>query len=177
MTKETDFPQLQTARLVLRKPTKDDANAVLFLRSDTIVNQYVKRGQTKSIEEAVQFISKIDQGYLDKANIYWSINLKDNPEMIGSICLWDFSKDRKQAEIGYDLSPQFYNQGIMTEAIATVINYGFKTLQLEVIEAYTSYKNEASIRILQKNNFKLIPDKKDSDNPDNRVFGIENNNK
>ena len=55
-----------------------------------------------------------------------------------------FSKDQKTAEIGYDLHPQFHKKGIMTEALSCILNYGFKNLELENIEAYTHKENKAS---------------------------------
>ena len=53
------FPNLQTDRLLLRQLNKEDANAILFLRSDATVNKYVKRPQTDTIQDAIDFINKI----------------------------------------------------------------------------------------------------------------------
>ena len=38
-------------------------------------------------------------------------------EMIGSICLWNFTDNQKSAEIGYDLSPKYQRKGIMNEIV------------------------------------------------------------
>ena len=62
--------------------------------------------------------------------------------MIGSICLWNFSEDRKVAEIGYDLDPKYQRKGIMTESINAVLNFGFRKLSLEKIEAFTQKQNK-----------------------------------
>lgn len=165
-----EFPVLTTQRLTLRQTTKDDWEEVLFLRSDEEVNKYVKRQAPKTKTDAEEFIAKITRGLTNGEIIYWSITLKESPEMIGSICLWNFSPDRTIAEVGYDLVPQFQNRGIMSEALKCVLNFGFNSLNLKEIEAFTHHANESSKKLLTKNNFRLDPDRRDDDNADNLIY-------
>ena len=167
------FPRLVTERLTLRQTTKNDCEEILFLRSDKEVNKYIKRPTPRNVRDAEEFVNKIAKGIENGENIYWGITLKGSTKMIGSICLWNFSSDRKKAEVGYDLSPEFQNQGIMSEALKCVLNFGFKNLELDEIEAFTHYGNESSKRLLMKNNFSLIENRKDKDNADNIIFKIK----
>ena len=64
--------------------------------------------------------------------------------------MWNFSSDRKTAELGYDLLPEFFNKGIMSEALQQVILFGQETLKLNTIEAYTHQDNSNSIKLLEK---------------------------
>jgi len=167
------FPELHTERLLLRRIQKSDAASILFLRSDETVNKYIRRKEsdkTKNLDDAINFIIKIDKGLTDNSFISWGICLKNNDKIIGSICLWNFSADRKEAEMGYDLSPSFQRQGIMTEAMKKVVEYGFQELALDKIEAYTHKENEGSKRLLEKNQFMLVPEKKDAHNEANLIF-------
>lgn len=159
-----------TDRLILRKATKADGNEILFLRSDQSVNKYIDRPPTKNLKDAEDFIAKIEHGIQKGQNIYWNITLKNDPKMIGTICLWNFSEDQKVGEVGYDLHPQFQGKGIMSEALQCVMNYGFQKLNLEKIEAYTHRENKSSKRLLEKNNFTLVQNKSDADNEFNIVF-------
>ena len=168
----TPFPELKTERLILRKLEEFDCNMVLFLRSDKIVNQYIKRPKTESKADAIKFINKINKGIVDNEWFYWSITLKDNPKMIGTICLWNFSDNGKVAEVGYDLDPKFQGKGIMNEALKCVIEFGFDILKLNNIEAFTHKENISSTKLLLKNKFKLIEDRKDEDNLNNIIFEI-----
>jgi ribosomal-protein-alanine N-acetyltransferase len=93
--------------------------------------------------------------------------------MIGSICLWNFSKDKKIAEIGYDLSPQYQGKAIMDESLKGVLRFGFDELNLDSIEAYTNRLNESSKNLLVKNGFKRVWEKKDEDNLDNIIYEIK----
>ncbi|WP_435523251.1 hypothetical protein [Chryseobacterium indoltheticum] len=47
----------------------------------------------------MSFILTIKQRVENKETIFWGISLKDQPELIGTICLWNFSEDRKKAEV------------------------------------------------------------------------------
>lgn len=168
------FPRLATERLTLRQTTKNDCEEILFLRSDKEVNKYIKRPTPENVKDAAEFVNIITKGIQNGENIYWSIILKGSTKMVGSICLWNFSSDGTKAEVGYDLSPEFQNQGIMSEALKCVLIFGFNKLELNEIEAYTHYRNENSIRLLMKNNFSLIENRRDKDNADNIIFGIKN---
>lgn len=166
------FPTLQTSRLTLRQFNLNDAGQVLFLRSDDQVNKFIKRQTPREIQDAINFVKKIHQTYKRRENVNWVITLKNDPEMIGSICLWNFSVDRKTGEVGYDLHPSFQNKGIMTEALLAVLNFGFYRLNLEKVLAFTHHENENSKNLLIKNGFKLQDEETDPDNDDNIIFSI-----
>jgi len=167
------FPSLDTPRLILRELKTDDAEQVLFLRSHKEVTKFIKRQVPTKIQDALDFIHKIQLAYTKRETISWVICTRDDPKMIGSICLWNYSLDRKTAEVGYDLSPLFQNQGIMTEALQAVLNFGFATLQLDTIKAFTHYANENSKNLLTKNAFTLVEGEKDTGNEDNIIFSIK----
>lgn len=167
------FPNLQTERLSLRKTSTQDLEDILFLRSDQTVNKYIDRPPTQNLKDAEVFLNKISKGLNEGKNINWTITLKGNDKMIGSICLWNFSEDEKIGEVGYDLKPKFHGQGIMTEALKTIMNFGFEKLKLEKIEAYTHHQNEGSKQLLAKNNFKVVEGKIDEYNSNNVIFQCE----
>lgn len=171
------FPKIETKNLILKQILKSDCESILYLRSDEKINKFIQRPkhrQTKTIADAIKFINQTDENLNLNKSIAWGIHLKDDAKLIGSICLWNFSEDKKTAEVGYDLDSKFHGKGIMSESIKSVLEYGFTTLNLNVIEAYTNEKNENSKILLEKNNFKLIIGKKDEDNPNNLVYEIKN---
>ena len=149
------FPTIKTERLVLRNLKESDWESVSYLRSDKIVNQFVKRKNAHNQEKALEFILNTNLKISNNELIYWCIALKNETKMIGSICLWNFSEDRKVAEIGYDLDPKYQRKGIMTESINAVLNFGFRKLSLEKIEAFTQKQNKNSISLLINNQFQL----------------------
>ncbi|QMU30915.1 GNAT family N-acetyltransferase [Adhaeribacter radiodurans] len=170
----SQFPEIKTDRLLLRKLKYSDWKEISFLRSDETVNQYVDRPSAESQEEANNFIKRINENVDLHRSFYWCISQLGNNEMIGSICLWNISEDRKTAEVGYDLHPHFQGCGIMSEALISILHYGFNNLNLEKIEAFTHRNNESSRRLLLKNNFVLVEYRNDDDNENNVIYVIEN---
>ena len=171
------FPEIKTKRLFLRKIEESDCNVILFLRSDETVNKFIERPEnrkTKNKTEAIKFIKEINEAYLKNKSIAWGITLKNDPKIIGTICLWNFSQNNKTAEVGYDLDPKFHKKGIMSEALKMIVDFGFIELKLDKIEAFTHKENENSIRLLKKIGFHFIENRKDVDNEFNIVFELEN---
>ncbi|HET6347820.1 MAG TPA: GNAT family N-acetyltransferase [Candidatus Krumholzibacteria bacterium] len=57
---------------------------------------------------------------------------------------------RYNAEIGYWLGEEYWNRGIITEAVLAVTDYAFKTLGMVRVHAEVFHWNEASMRVLEK---------------------------
>jgi len=167
------FSEIKTERLLLRYLKQTDWEMISYLRTHKSVNKFVKRPTAETKEKALKFIAKISDGINNQSLYYWAIT--HNLAMIGTICLWNFSEDKKTAEVGYDLSPEFQGKGIMSEALKSILNFGFYNLNLNIIEAYTHKKNENSKKLLEKNNFKIIEGKSDEYNNDNIVYKIDQN--
>ncbi|MCP2029811.1 RimJ/RimL family protein N-acetyltransferase [Flavobacterium sp. HSC-32F16] len=62
---------------------------------------------------------------------------------------------RKNAELGYWLGQNYWGKGIISQSIKEVVDFGFKTYDIERIYASTYGTNIASQKVLEKNKFKL----------------------
>tara|TARA_R110002050_G_scaffold141251_2_gene266319 strand:+ start:26815 stop:27366 length:552 start_codon:yes stop_codon:yes gene_type:complete len=164
------FIELKTKRFFLRMLKPSDWKAISYLRSDTEVNKFVKRPSAETKEKALAFIAKIENRIGEHSFYYWSISEESDSEMLGSICLWNFSYDRKTGEVGYDLNPAFQGIGVMDEALKKVLEFGFNHLKLHTIEAYTQKNNRSSTKLLERNGFKRNLDRTDANNPSNWIF-------
>lgn len=74
--------------------------------------------------------------------------------------MWNFSKNNKTSEVGYDLNPIFQGKGIMNEALKSVVDFGFSKLNLNKIEEFTHKENESSKRLLKKIDSSLLKTEK-----------------
>jgi len=99
------FPNLTTERLTLRQLSMKDENEIFALRSDDEVNKFLDRPKANSIEDARQFIHKINGSMINTEAVLWAITWKDDFKLLGTICLWKISKEDARAEIGYELLP------------------------------------------------------------------------
>lgn len=148
------FPVLTTPRLVLRKLQPEDVNEVFFLRSNEQVLQYIDNDPAATLDEALQFIEKVNGFEERNESINWTLVPKGADRMIGTICLWNIEPQRDKAEVGYSMYPAYYGQGLMQEAMTAVLDYGFNTMQLKLVEAITNKNNTRSRNLLERNNFK-----------------------
>lgn len=148
------FPLLTTQRLLLRQINEADAEQVFKLKCDKTTLEFLDKAPMESLAEAILQINKINQDASSNTGITWGIVLKEKPEtLIGSIGFWRIMKEHYRAEIGYMLLPEYFRKGYMNEAIKTVIDYGFKEMNLHSIEANINPENAASEALLKSNGF------------------------
>ena len=171
-SKSNIFPTLITERLLLRQLKTTDDQAVFKIRSSEIVYKYIAKQNQNKIEEAQEFIAKTNKGIANGEFMYWAITLKESQELVGTICLWNFSKDRLIAEVGYELYPDYHKKGVMNEALQSVVLFGFEDLNLNNIEAFTHKENEASKALLVKHKFVLDTNRKDEGFPNNIIYKL-----
>ena len=147
------FPNLETEHLHLRELTMNDAPDFFLMRSDLRVMKYIGRPIAKTVEDA----EKIIQVMLDNKNlgdgINWGICMKNTSKVIGNIGYYRMKKEHDRAEVGYLLSADLFRKGIMHEALNAVLDYGFAKMNLHSVEAVINPANEASEKLLLKNNF------------------------
>ncbi|MBD3208555.1 MAG: GNAT family N-acetyltransferase [Candidatus Nealsonbacteria bacterium] len=106
-----------------------------------------------TLEHAKQWV-KINIEEEKKENrdmIFFVIDI--NEEVAGSIGLSSIKSWK--AELGYWLGESFWNKGIMTKAVDSVTEYGFEELKLKRIYAEVFSFNKASMRVLEKNDYKF----------------------
>lgn len=148
------FPVLTTKRITLNEIVPGDAAELYRLRSDATIRKYVDIPMPASAGDMEAFIEQLRNNVSNNEAIFWVISLTGTHAFAGTICLWNISKEQHTAEIGYMLHPEYHGKGLMQEALAEVIAYGFDTMHLEAITAYTHKDNTASIKLLERNGFK-----------------------
>lgn len=147
------FPILETERLVLRRTVLDDAKDYFVLRSSPEAMKHICKPLHTSIEDTKAMIYRINEMISFNDGISWAVCFKTNNIMIGTVSFHRIEKEHYRAEIGYMLHPDFWRQGIVSEAVEAIINYGFNTLNFHSIEAHIDPTNIGSEKVLQKFNF------------------------
>ena len=148
------FPTLTTERLILREVSKNDVSDLFLLRSSVKAMQYIDRPIAKSEQEIKSFIKLIRKNTKNNETICWAITMKDAPALFGTISFHRIEKENYRAELGYMLLPDYWNKGIISEAIEKVIAYGFNSMNLHSIEANINPNNSVSRKVLEKFKFK-----------------------
>lgn len=147
------FPIMKTERLILRKLVMRDDNIIFNYQSDKDNFKFVDMPVYKHLEEAQNYIMKMNKGVEDNKWIIWAISDIKTDIILGTISIWNISIKDSKAELGYGLYPGNVGKGIMSEALGTAIKYGLNVMGLDTIEAYTNVNNIRSISLLERNNF------------------------
>lgn len=142
----TNTPELETSRLMLRKFTKDDIDALFAIYSDRDVNTFLPWFPIQTRDEAKQlFEEKYVKGYARSAGYQYAICLKKDNIPIGYVHV---SADESH-DLGYALRKEFWGQGIMTEACKAVLSQ-VKEDGLETITATHDVKNPRSGEVMKR---------------------------
>lgn len=148
-----DFPTLYSSRLKLRKIQVDDIPLLVQYGNNKKVSDYILNIPYPYLEpDAVFRISYVHQGFKANTRFVFAIALKETNGFIGEISL-HLDNGKKIAELGYWIGEPLWQKGYTTEAIQTVLKFGFEKLQLDIIIASCKEENIASIKVLEKNNF------------------------
>ena len=115
---------------------------------DPEVSRHVLWDTHKSIRDSRQFLRAAIRQYRRGLPASFAITLRDSGRMIGTIGFMWINTDYKSAEVGYSLSRDYWNQGIMTEALREVVRFGFEELGLNRIEAQHETSNPASGKVM-----------------------------
>lgn len=149
----TTFPTLTTERLRLRQIRPDDAEAIFATTADEEAMQFTGHGAHQTIEDTRAYIQRHLALYAERKAILWGITPRDGDQIIGSCSFHHFDDGYHCAEVGYELNRRFWGQGLIPEAVAAIINYGFNEMGLHRIEAIIDIANERSQGVLLKLGF------------------------
>ncbi|MFS0821965.1 GNAT family N-acetyltransferase [Bacillus sp. 1P02SD] len=147
------FPKLETERLRLKEIVHSDAQGIFDCFSNQEVTRYYGQDPITDLKQAEQFVEFFANSYKEKRGIRWGIELKERDGLIGTIGFNAWSPKHKRAEIGYELHPQYWRKGYVSEAASKVIRYGFNELDLKRIGAVVFLENKASNDLLAKLGF------------------------
>lgn len=144
---------IQTIRLILRGLEPIDDKHIFSLRSNQLVNTYLDRKPAESLKDAQNFIYNIQSNQKENQLYYWGIIISEIQTFVGTICLFNVSKDIHSCDIGFELLPEFQGQGIMYEAAEAVLHFAFESFDMHTINAVTHKNNRSSIKLLEKLKF------------------------
>ena len=142
------LPVLKTERLILRPLRMRDADDLFAYAKDPEVSRHVLWDTHESIWDSRRFLRAAIRQYHRGLPGSFAIVLKDSGRMIVTVGFMWLNPDYKSAEVGYSLSRDYWNRGIMTEALREVIRFGFDELGLNRIEAQHETSNPASGKVM-----------------------------
>lgn len=145
---------LTTSRLTLRWLDERDAAHQYRIFSDSEVMRFIGEPWT-TMTQADEAIAQALTAYADGSNLVFGVALRDTGEIVGNVNLHRFFESNRRCEVGYALATAHQGQGYATEALAAVIDYGFRQFDLNRFEADINPANAASGRVLERLGFQI----------------------
>jgi GrpB-like predicted nucleotidyltransferase (UPF0157 family)/RimJ/RimL family protein N-acetyltransferase len=145
---------LETRRLILRPFKESDVEAAHVWFSDPQIFRFYTYGPYSSLEETAERIRQY-MLHFEKHRFTKCIVLeKSTGTPIGDAGL-SFDEDMGEVHVGYKFARSHWGLGYATEAAQAWVRYGFDQLGLNRIAALVHPQNAASIRVIQKLQFRL----------------------
>jgi len=142
--------EIQTERLTLRRFGAGDAEIVERLLNDREI-----ASNTRSIDfpypagAAAIWIEFHQTKWESGDASVFAICHRQTGQLLGGIGL-EIEKSDHNAELGYWIGREFWNQGFCSEAATAILNHGFQHLGLHRIHGHHMTRNPASGRVMQK---------------------------
>jgi RimJ/RimL family protein N-acetyltransferase len=141
---------IETERLRLRRLRDDDLDELVSLIGNWEVVRWVSSVPHPYREaDAREWIAIVRQDHATGRPRRFAIALRETDQLIGGVGLDGSTGDgSSEPALGYWLGQGYWGNGYGREAVAAVIEYGFRTLGMNTIRAYTDPSNAASQKVL-----------------------------
>jgi len=142
---------LETERLILRRFTIDDAEAMFRnWANDDEVTKYLTWPTHTDVSVSQTVINSWLELYQKPDHYSWTIVLKEIDEPIGSIAAVEQRDDIKMVHIGYCIGRKWWHQGITSEALTELIRFFFEEVDVNRIESRHDPRNPNSGKVMMK---------------------------
>lgn len=141
--------KLETNRVILRKLSVSDAKDMFEYTSNKACSEHLSWKPHVKIDQTENYIKGVIKGYNNSNEFSWAIEEKVQHKFIGVVRIFDVSFYNKRGELSYILNPAFQGKGLMLESIRCVLDYCFKDVGLNRIQARCTPENTASEKIMK----------------------------
>ena len=142
--------EIRTERLLIKTPEIDDKFELTQLINDKDVIKWLSEIPFPyTLCHAEEFIERSRERVLKQES--YNFMIFQGKKMIGGVGLSEFNN--KSCQVGYWLGKKYWGNGFATEALKSILDFGFHQLNLDKIYAAYKIGNEGSIRVLTKCGF------------------------
>ena len=148
--------RIATTRLVLREFETNDWPAVLAYQHDPRYLQFypwTDRTEAEVRDFVQMFLDQ--QAERPRRKFQLAITLPHDGRVVGNCGIRHKNENDWEADIGYELAPEYWGRGYATEAAIAIVNFGFRELRLHRISSWCIANNAASARVLERVGLRL----------------------
>jgi [ribosomal protein S5]-alanine N-acetyltransferase len=142
---------LETERVVLRRLTMADLDALAALYADPALRRHFPDGVRTYEETRAELTWIIDVYYERYGYGLWATILKETGAFIGRCGLLPCDiEGRTEVEVAYLLGKDHWGRGLATEAARAIVDHAFATLPVDRLICMTDPDNKASRNVAVK---------------------------
>jgi RimJ/RimL family protein N-acetyltransferase len=150
--------KLETERLILRDFVPDDWQRVLEYQTNPLYLRYYEWTESDRTPESVrEFVGWFldHQKQNPRIKFQLAITLKSDNLLIGNCGIRMDKANSLEADIGYELDPQYWNHGYASEAANAIVDFGFSNFNLHRVWSWCVADNLGSAHVLEKLGMRL----------------------
>jgi RimJ/RimL family protein N-acetyltransferase len=145
------LPDLRTTRLLLRPWRSEDRDALAAMNADPRVMEYFPK--TMTLEESQAMFDRFHAHVDEHGFGIWAVEIPGVAACAGFLGLWRpkfVTRFTPCVEMGWRLAAAHWNRGYATEGAKAAMTYGFESLGLDELVAFTAVENVRSRRVMEK---------------------------
>lgn len=142
---------IQTGRLTLRPAVDADRGAIAALNAHPRVGEWL--GGVRDRAESDAFVDRVQAHQTEHGFGFWVVERQEDASIVGMTGIWWTPPEvglGRTVEIGWRFLPEAWGQGYATEAAKAALGYGFETVGLPEIVAFTARTNLASQNVMRR---------------------------
>ncbi len=143
------IPSLETKRLLLRRTTEGDIDALAAMFADSRYMRFLGNGEVADRGEAWRAIAGTLGHWALRGYGFFAVEEKASGSFIGWSGLLN-PEGWPRIEIAWGIAPNRWRRGFATEAATAVAGYAAKTLRVAQLISMIHPDNAASIRVAEK---------------------------
>lgn len=153
--KKLPWTILETDRCVIRETTPEDVDSFYKIYSDPEITKYME-GLYPEIEQEKQYVRE----YIEKVYAFyefgvWTVVEKESGDVIGRAG-FSYRQGYDDPEIGYIIGVPWQRHGYAEEVCRAILEYGWRELAFERVQALVETENEPSLTLCDKLGFTAV---------------------
>jgi ribosomal-protein-alanine N-acetyltransferase len=140
-------PSIEWGALRLRALRSTDAASLLAYLEDPVVIEHTSY-PIQSLRSVELLIEKAQQGYAARNSCKWALAWASDDALIGTCGFNNWAPDHASAELAYDLAPQYWGKGLMSQAVGIALEWAFTTAGFNRVHALVMVSNVRSRGLL-----------------------------
>ncbi|MHA0856714.1 GNAT family N-acetyltransferase [Paenibacillus sp. CMAA1364] len=162
---------LYNERIQLRLLERSDEERLWSILSDQQVFLSIANAKDDTYYQKRKLLGQILSRDVEQ-HLHLGICLAQEGYLIGFVSLQNYSSFRSMPLLGYMLDRLYWGQGLTTEAVSILMNFGFSELGLQKVEGRCREDNIASEKVMRKNGFvwdRMLPQRYGADLVTNKI--------